>query len=141
MTSPLGWIGAIAADACPLDDGRRGRSRTHLRLHSDESSRCPQNVAAIIVRRIGDLETFPQLGRQGRERFRSSSHGAMDNTNRRSSGSKQNVLITFDSSARRICATPWSGIATSLVSISSSPFQTELARRRKDSVAAASRST
>ena len=25
-----------------------------------------QNVAATIVRRIADLETFPQLGRQGR---------------------------------------------------------------------------
>jgi hypothetical protein len=33
MTSLLEWIGAIAADARPLDDRRRRRSRTDLRLH------------------------------------------------------------------------------------------------------------
>ena len=38
MTWLLGWIGAIAADARPLDDGRRGRPRTNLRLHCGKPS-------------------------------------------------------------------------------------------------------
>ncbi len=50
MTPPLGWIGAIAADARPLDDG-------------PESAR---RVAQSVVERISELRSFPRIGRLGR---------------------------------------------------------------------------
>jgi plasmid stabilization system protein ParE len=66
MTSPLGWISAIAADARPLDDGRRRRLERICDCIAESRPESARRVAQSIVERVGTLESFPHLGRPGR---------------------------------------------------------------------------
>ena len=67
MKSRLAWIGNIAADACPLDHGRRGSTPNGSATTSPRAVPSPLGrVAQSVVERIGTLKTFPHLGRPGR---------------------------------------------------------------------------
>jgi plasmid stabilization system protein ParE len=73
MTWLLAWIGDIAADARPVDDGRRDDLERICDYIAESRPESAQQVAQSVVERIGTLETFPHLGRpgrvQGRERL------------------------------------------------------------------------
>ena len=66
MTSLLASIGAIAADARPLDNGRADDLERIFDYIAESRPESARRVTQAVVERIGALGAFPHVGRSGR---------------------------------------------------------------------------